>query len=527
MPNAPSNRRKQVRPSSGAKLPSYAVLLTGFRRRPSRVSGRTLEEEADADRGRVLFCAPFRRLQNKAQVFSLETNASVRSRLTHSLEVSSIGRYVAIQAIDAFKKSELESLGVAGNERALITFVETACLLHDIGNPPFGHFGEIAISDWFHVNEGKLKPAGLGPEVLSEWQQYYNDFQHFDGNPQGFRLVSRLQASQTRDLFGLNLTATTLAATVKYPWSPQLVGTDYLGRKRKKAGYFKTEADVVKDLWAVLGLETGRRHPLAFLMEAADDIAYCLSDIEDGIEKGLVNAREFAEYMLPTVPQMRNGSTNDAREDAAVDDLESALRLMSSQHDEKGVEIVRLTPIHDFRSGALRYLTRKAGQNFHRLHDEILAGNARSLLQHEPTPPLLRALNDFAVKTLYSSRIVRQRELTAHAVLTGLLDAYLSLMQCDRSRFSAALDGNSTDDNGRKIARECSLAGRISKRYLAVYDEAVRLSDAAHHEVGLKTAMERIYRIRLIVDYVTGMTDEFALQTHQLIAGLHVNPYSN
>src|SRR6266705_2686506 len=112
----------------------YGRLLSHVRHRPSRVTGRTLEEEADADRGRVLFCAPFRRLQNKAQVFSLETNASVRSRLTHSLEVSSIGRFVAQQAIKAFDAEDLAALGIAGMERPLITFVETACLLHDLGN---------------------------------------------------------------------------------------------------------------------------------------------------------------------------------------------------------------------------------------------------------------------------------------------------------------------------------------------------------------------------------------------------------
>jgi dGTPase len=125
------------------KRKPYDDLISGVRHRTSRVKDRTLEEEADADRGRVLFCAPFRRLQNKAQVFSLESNAAVRSRLTHSLEVSSIGRLVAQQAIKMFSPEELDALGITGKERPLLTFVETACLLHDLGNPPFGHFGEI------------------------------------------------------------------------------------------------------------------------------------------------------------------------------------------------------------------------------------------------------------------------------------------------------------------------------------------------------------------------------------------------
>ena len=156
--------------AAAAQPKPYERLLRGVRRRTSRVTGRSLEEEADADRGRVLFSAPFRRLQNKAQVFSLESNAAVRSRLTHSLEVSSIGRYVAQQAIKAFSAAELDTLGIAGKERALITFVETACLLHDLGNPPFGHFGEIAISDWFHVNAEAVKPPGIGGSEKQRWE---------------------------------------------------------------------------------------------------------------------------------------------------------------------------------------------------------------------------------------------------------------------------------------------------------------------------------------------------------------------
>jgi len=146
----------------GLKERPYDRLISAARHRPSRVKNRTLEEEADADRGRVLFCAPFRRLQNKAQVFSLESNAAVRSRLTHSLEVSSIGRFVAQQAVKAFPSADLKRLGLEGKERPLLTFVETACLLHDLGNPPFGHFGEIAISDWFHLKRTSVLPDAIG-----------------------------------------------------------------------------------------------------------------------------------------------------------------------------------------------------------------------------------------------------------------------------------------------------------------------------------------------------------------------------
>lgn len=496
----------------------YDILLQDERRRKSGVPGRGLEEDADSDRGRVLFCAPFRRLQNKAQVFSLETNAAVRSRLTHSLEVSSIGRFVCQQAILAFDRDKLNELGLAGKERPLTTFVETACLLHDIGNPPFGHFGEIAISDWFHLSEIRLKPKGIAGQPLRLWDQYYADFLHFDGNPQGFRIATRLQASETSDLFGLNLTATTLAATLKYPWPSDKIDSTVLGHKPKKNGYFRTEDDVIKWIRERLGLTDYVRHPLAFLMEAADDIAYCISDIEDGIEKRLIDQREFAAFMTG-----RLSGSIDATAPEAPDptNLADALSLLANpQIASGGGPIERLTPMQDFRSAAIRILAGRAGKKFVDSQDRILLGSADPLLQDDLALRLLGGLKEFATSALYCSPIVRDRELTAHAVLSGLLNAYWPMMACVLERFEKILAGEHIDEMGRRIARESSLAGRLGKKVLAVYREAVRLSNQEFsNDEGCRTVMERIHRAHLIVDFITGMTDEFALQSFHLVTG--------
>jgi len=509
----------------------YDVLLSSARRRESRVKGRTLEEEADSDRGRVLFSAPFRRLQNKAQVFSLETNAAVRSRLTHSLEVSSIGRYVAQQAIKALGETELSDLGIAGKERPLITFVETACLLHDLGNPPFGYFGEIAISDWFHLNVDRLKPSGIGGSTDRLWGEYCNDFQHFDGNPQGFRIITRLQASETADLNGLNLTATTLAATLKYPWSSEQVGKQYKGRGgvRKKAGYFRTEHDVFLWLWKDLGLEQEQRHPLVYLMEAADDIAYCVSDIEDGIEKGLIAAKDFSAYVSEKLEgsPLSNGKSSDYDIQAILRAL-SRLRQPRFERPADKTLVERLTPMQDFRSGVIRFLASRAGLGFRHAHGALLTGHAAPLLGDGDEGLLLGVIKSFAESSLYSSTIVRQREITAHAVLSGLLDAYLPVMACDRERFECCLAGKHKDDKGRPIARESSLVGRIAKKYLAVYREATARFDREHaRNNGAAIVMERIHRMRLAVDHISGMTDEFALQSFQLISGVDIDPHRN
>lgn len=514
---------------SGGK--PYHQLLQAARHRPTRVKGRSLEEEADADRGRVLFSAPFRRLQNKAQVFSLETNAAVRSRLTHSLEVSSIGRYIAQQAIKAFTQKELDERGIAGNERSFITFVETACLMHDLGNPPFGHFGEIAISDWFHLETDHLRPKDIGGSALQLWATHSIDFRHYDGNPQGFRIATRLQAQETSDLNGLNLTATTLASTLKYPWPSALIGTSnkYGKSVRKKQGYFGTEKDVFFWIKDCLGLDEECRHPLAFLMEAADDIAYCVSDIEDGIEKGLITAREFSDYITAKAASSKLFGDEDDQNDSDAIAIKRALDRLRNpgfQRPEDNKVVERLTPMWDFRSGIIRFFTRRAGLAFQRNQDQILKGSTGPLLGDGAASPLLETLKSFAESFLYSSSIVRHREITAHAVLSGLLSAYSSLMECDRDRFSYSLSGKHRDNKGRPITRETSLVTHIAKKYLAVYQEAVDRSDQEYkNDVGAALVMERIHRIQLIIDHITGMTDEFALQSFQLFSGIHVNPY--
>ncbi|MGO9210341.1 MAG: dGTPase [Terriglobales bacterium] len=500
----------------------YDDLISGVRHRISTVPDRTLEEEADADRGRVLFCAPFRRLQNKAQVFSLESNAAVRSRLTHSLEVSSIGRFVAQQAIKAFSREELDGLGITGKERPLLTFVETACLLHDLGNPPFGHFGEIAISNWFHTKRDSLEPSGIGGKTQQTWNEYYADFVHFDGNPQGFRIATKLQPSQA-DLCGLNLTATTLAATLKYPRGADLVGQPITpeGERRKKAGYFRTEQSVVNWICSSLKMHVGARHPLVYLMEAADDIAYCVSDIEDGIEKDLITGVQFGEQMMDTLA----GWTRPPGDKDAEDILRALDVLKKAPRGEK---VTAMKAMNDFRSAAIRLLTRHAGIVFRSRQDSILKGESFGLLRDCEASPLIKALNTFASSFLYSSTIVRNREITAQAVLSGLLDAYSSLMACERTRFEGALRGEREDSDGSPIARDSSLISRVSPKYLSVYEEEVRqMEKKLRKDPGSVRVMERIHRMRLVVDYISGMTDEFAFQSFQLISGVQINPHRN
>ena len=189
----------------------YQKLLTATRSRPTTVpSGSSIVEASASDRSRVIYSAPFRRLQQKAQVFSLESNASVRSRLTHSLEVADVGRRIAQKVVNKLYQDRL----IGMEESApFVTIVETACLMHDIGNPPFGHFGEAAIQEWAETLP--TRRPGLGEKI-----QALKSLSQFDGNPQGVRVVCRLQSDPLemgkQPTEGLNLTYTQLLASLKY-----------------------------------------------------------------------------------------------------------------------------------------------------------------------------------------------------------------------------------------------------------------------------------------------------------------------
>ena len=256
--------------------PKYNQLLSVERMRQSSMQRKSTIDHFYSDRSRILYSSSFRRLQQKAQVFSLEPNASVRTRLTHSLEVSDLGRTLANRI--AYKLSENNLLD-SNKIPDVVAIVENACLLHDIGNPPFGHFGEIAIRDWANTSALNSLPIGISKDdkLLNELM---SDFREFDGNPQGFRTITKLHTEY--DEYSFNLTFATLLCTLKYS---RAAGEEKGSGIMKKAGYFRSEEEVVERICSKTGIGLHHRYPFTYIMEAADDIAYCMSDIADGIEK--------------------------------------------------------------------------------------------------------------------------------------------------------------------------------------------------------------------------------------------------
>lgn len=488
----------------------YKRILSRERRRASSVgAGRTILTESESDRGRVLFSPAFRRLQQKAQVFSMEPNAAVRSRLTHSMEVSQVGRYLADEITQRLDKrlSELQ-------QGALVNFVETACLMHDIGNPPFGHFGEAAIQEWFKAHGKKciLEGMGLDEEAAAAYQEpltsALTDFEQFDGNPQGLRIVSRLQWNT--DPFGLNLTKTTLAAFLKYVRSP--LEKDEGKRFTKKPGYFLSERDVVQDVWQEFGyVGKPQRFPLAYIMEAADDIAYCVSDLEDSFEKQLIQeATSFPEIQRRYLA--KGFTSSDPCHDVVVDVLGKMVEA-SKSNDFSAFTYT------DFRTRLNNAIVRYVAKRYVDEEAAIEAGQLKSLLpEDQPPGAILNVLKEFCREKVYRHESVQRVELAGYNAITGLLEQTRPLLNCSRKRFEAALALENQDEKGARILLEPKLLKLFPQKYLKVYHHHVEQYKGAQHE----DFLEWNARAHLVVDFISGMTDDFAMTTYRTLAGMRL-----
>jgi dGTPase len=493
---------------------NYSAILKTNRTRPSTVQNRSILTESESDRGRILFCAAFRRLQQKAQVFSMEPNAAVRSRLTHSLEVSQIGRYIA----DTITTT-LEKTGQASSDEcfALVTFVESACLMHDIGNPPFGHFGEAAISKWFRDNGAQVIKAATKQTADNNTSNnsdsrdtsYLSDFFEFDGNPQGLRVVARLQWN--KDEFGLNLTSTTLAAYLKYiRMAGQPKNPDMNSHFLKKAGYFISEEDVVKDIWRTFEYEHGQRFPLAYIMEAADDIAYCISDLEDSMEKGLVLQKDAFQHIKTAWDraEMPNSETNALISEA----IEYA--LLGRQGDEEYT-------FTDFRTSLNRTIVRHVANRYLDNQTEIFSGTLDSLLPETSGPgQILAILKDYCKKNVYCHESVQRTELAGYTAIYGLLNHFKILLECSSSRFLSALNYETRDTDKEPIVIEKKFLALFPERYIKVYRRAIETMNSESKDDFPRREWNA--RAHLIVDFVSGMTDDFAMTTYQTLSGMRL-----
>lgn len=488
-------------------ISSYEGLISAERRRPSEVrEDRDINQESESDRGRFIFSSPLRRLQQKAQVYSLEDNAAVRSRLTHSLEVSQLGRYIAQLILKELKSKPAEPKP-ENCEVAFVNFVETACLMHDVGNPPFGHLGEYAIQEWFKNNaERCIKEAGVNfDSYRDKVDKFLLDFQEFDGNCQGFRIVTRLQWND--DEYGLNLTFSQLVSYLKYvTHQSNVIKTNEI---KKKGGYFLTEEEIVKDCWKKLGMAENTRHPLVYIMEAADDIAYSISDIEDALEKELIQLDKFLDSVSETV----NGSEKKFAKDI-LKLITNIKKQMSNDH---------LSPFTNFRTALTRMLAKYAADKYILNHQRILNGISPPIFsdKDDVEASVLKKIKKFAICEVYSTAAASDNELAGYSILQGIINHFETLLSCKRNTFGPLCGlTKPEDDNSNKATKlQKRLFALLPKRYLKVYkNETQKLTP----DDPLADLKEWVYRAHLITDYVSGMTDDYALETFQLLSGIKV-----
>ena len=451
----------------------------------------------ESDRGRIIHSAAIRRLQQKTQVFPLERNAAVRSRLTHSMEVQQTGRYITREILQRLKKQPggLQAFGLEEFERGFESLVEMSCLLHDVGNPPFGHFGEAAINDWFreHLPEIlPLTPAGVSgaSDTLIELQDIIcQDLSHFEGNAQAIRLV--------HTILQLNLSYSQVACILKYTapaWWRGPKPQDF-SVLMKKPGFYLSEENYVADLRTATGMQEFHRFPLTYIMEAADDISYCIADLDDAVEKAIFDVDKLYHYLCDAWGDIQ---PNDIFQRTVTDAWQEASSgKRRSQSDQFFMSL---------RVNVQRALVSFAVRRFLDNLPAIFRGDFNHALLEDggDEERLLAVFKRVARKHVFNHTEVEQLELQGYRVIRGLLDAYKSMMLLSAEDFTRLME---TDElAGHPI--ETRLFHRLSDKHRKAYQNHVRqLNPASDVEWPLR---ERYFRLRLVQDYISGMTDLYA-----------------
>ncbi|WP_185153067.1 deoxyguanosinetriphosphate triphosphohydrolase [Phocaeicola dorei] len=411
--------------------------------------------EFQRDYDRLIFSAPFRRLQNKTQVFPLPGSVFVHNRLTHSLEVSCVGRSLGNDVANQLLKKHPDLVDSHISEIGSI--VSAACLAHDLGNPPFGHSGEKAISTYFSEGQGMALKKELSP---MEW----DDLTHFEGNANAFRILTHQFEGRRKG--GFVMTYSTLASIVKYPFSSQLAG------KKSKFGFFLSEEADYQKIARELGIiqlskpdEPLRyaRHPLVYLVEAADDICYQMMDIEDAHKLKLLTHDETKGLYMQFFDEKRRKR------------IEEVCRIVTDVNEQ----------IAYLRSSVIGALIKECTRVFTENEKKILAGEFEGALIKHICSPLKEAYENcsaIALQRIYRSSDVLDIELAGFRVISTLIDLMINAVRSPEKAYSQLL------------------INRVSGQY----------------NVNAPTLYGKI---QAVLDYISGMTDVYALDLYRKIKG--------
>ena len=424
------------------------------------------------DHDRLIFSGAFRRLAVKTQVHPLSDNDHVHTRLSHSLEVASVGRSLGARLGQWMRHEGL--LSEAHSASGLGALVQSACLAHDIGNPPFGHFGEEAIKKFFEnffENNSNTK--------LTELEKA--DFKNFDGNVQTLRILSKLY--YFGDSYGYNLNYSSLASIIKYP-SNSLDGNKKPTTKiaKKKFGYFVTETNTYKEINDYLKLEN-RRHPVVYLLEAADDIAYSAADIEDGVKLGKVNLEQIEKIFSNKLERNKK---------VVFDKLNE---LKEKYAEQKNIDESLL--IEKFRIFTQQIMIDSIVKSFNENYDEIMEGKLENEIIEISDAKDIRDAYKQLGYIVFDDKSILKKEIAGWEAIYGLLEIFITASQ-----------NESFKDSGNNL--EARLYKIISKSHRKIFEDVEEYPNFEYK------------KIQLIVDFISGMTDRYAIRLFQSLKGIKV-----
>lgn len=451
-----------------------------------RISDSRTSHERDFDR--AVFCTPVRRLKDKTQVFPLDMHDGVRTRLTHSMEVSNLARSMGT-AVAALVSRISDVKDAQRNVPALLA---TIALVHDLGNPPFGHQGEVAIRSWVEENDTKIKE-----EAKREFNRdLLKDFLLFEGNAQGFRILTRLQHQDHKA--GMRLTASTLRAFMKYPWQSDAVKGD---GKVKKFGVFRSEREIFDWCGKETGLAPGARHPLSYLMEVCDDIAYSVLDIEDAVKKEIVSAAELVAFLASSDDFKKDPSSIQLLDQYRDDrDWLNGLRMPDGRENGKQVPLsskeIRDSQIDILRSYAIGLMVSSAIDRFVELEsNNSFSTLKKGIAEDFKSTGLVEALKKFAALRVYSHPSVLKAELQGHQVIPRLMTAMWGAVV--------------KQHHGTQTKLDEYVLSIMSPNYIRVYRQS--------EDLGLPLWYRQV---QLVCDQVCGMTDSYALRCYNDLVSL-------
>ena len=428
----------------------------------------------DSDVQRILFSGSFRRLSKKTQVHPLVANDHVHTRLTHSIEVAQVGKTLGKALGVRLKKEPRNSLPKDVTPCDIGTVVEAACLAHDLGNPPFGHGGEEAIIHWF---ENK------GPQLLRSLDRAYKrDLMFFEGNAQGLRIICQTE----NNLFegGLRLTYATLGAFLKYPWNSRVPG--------KKFGAFLSEKEILEEIASKTGLirksdNQWSRHPLAYLVEAADDICYGVLDLEDAVELKILKYQDVEEVFRPLFQ---------------TDELKRFHDSLENRSEAFRVNLARL------RGFVFDKAVSAAIDGFMIAYDQIMNGEFppdQDLFDALPSADqrknAVKNAKETAREHIFPDPKKVEIELGSYSIFETLMDAFAK----------AAIDQAQCLSNPPK---EVALSWKSGLVLKMLGDHAPSVSNKPNGD-----SWSEYQCLRRVIDYVSGMTDNYAVYVASQLQG--------